>query len=201
MTAPTSAARHAWIEGGVVALRGLFAEKSYTVPAEVRVSIGWPKGSHGKGRAIGQCWSIEASSDKHAEIFVSPELRDSVRILGVLAHELAHATVGTAAGHKAPFKRCAEAVGLMGPMTATEESVAFIAWAQKHIATAGKYPAGSLSLNTRKKQSTRLLKCECEGCGYTVRITRKWLDTGGAPICPTDQEPMTCDAIDDGGDE
>jgi hypothetical protein len=196
MTA-TSAARHAWIESATAALRERFAEIGHAVPAKVRVSIGWPKGSHGKGRAIGQCWSSEASSDAHHEIFVSPELRDSVKIFGVLAHELAHAIVGTKAGHKAPFKRVAEAVGLVGRMTATEESVAFIAWSQGHIAKLGKYPAGALALNMRKKQSTRLLKCECEGCGYTVRITRKWLDAGGSPICPTDQEPMACDAIDD----
>lgn len=42
------------------------------------------------------------------------------------------------------------------------------------------------SSNAKKKQSTRLLKCSCqnEGCGYTVRITRKWLDELGAPHCP-----------------
>ena len=33
------------------------------------------------------------------------------------------------------------------------------------------------------KQTTRLLKCQCDICGYTVRVTRKWLDIG-APHCP-----------------
>jgi hypothetical protein len=32
-----------------------------------------------------------------------------------------------------------------------------------------------------------MLKCECSTCGYTVRITRKWLDAAGPPICPTDK--------------
>ena len=37
-----------------------------------------------------------------------------------------------------------------------------------------------------KKQQARLLKAECggEGCGYTVRITAKWVDDIGAPLCP-----------------
>jgi len=37
-----------------------------------------------------------------------------------------------------------------------------------------------------KKQRARLLKAECdgEGCGYTVRITAKWVDEIGAPHCP-----------------
>lgn len=37
-----------------------------------------------------------------------------------------------------------------------------------------------------EKQGTRLLKCQCATCGYTVRVTRKWLGLAGPPICPTD---------------
>jgi len=29
-----------------------------------------------------------------------------------------------------------------------------------------------------------MLKCECQTCGYTVRTTRKWLETVGASLCP-----------------
>ncbi len=35
-----------------------------------------------------------------------------------------------------------------------------------------------------RKQAARMLKCECQTCGYTVRTTRKWLETAGAPLCP-----------------
>lgn len=38
-------------------------------------------------------------------------------------------------------------------------------------------------ITTTFKQTTRLLKCQCDICGYTVRVTRKWLDIG-APHCP-----------------
>jgi hypothetical protein len=34
------------------------------------------------------------------------------------------------------------------------------------------------------KQKARLLKAECGDCGYTVRVTRKWVDEAGAPHCP-----------------
>lgn len=33
------------------------------------------------------------------------------------------------------------------------------------------------------KQTTRLLKAACEECGYTVRVTQKWLEVG-PPHCP-----------------
>ena len=50
----------------------------------------------------------------------------------------------------------------------------------------GEYPHAILGGENSggKKQSTRLIKCECE-CGYNVRITRKWLNDLGAPICPS----------------
>jgi hypothetical protein len=48
-----------------------------------------------------------------------------------------------------------------------------------------------LSLTTRKKQSTRMLKAVCSRCGYTVRLTSKWAymadgKTPNLPQCPTD---------------
>ncbi len=35
-----------------------------------------------------------------------------------------------------------------------------------------------------EKQSTRLKKVYCRHCGYTARVTQKWLDLG-VPACPT----------------
>jgi hypothetical protein len=202
MNTSPSAARQDWLEEATVLLRGLFKEHGYEVPANVRVSFGWPRGSHGKGRAIGQCWGSIASTDAHNEIFISPELgisakagpdqRDagSRRILDVLAHELVHATVGVEAGHKGPFKQCAETIGLTGKMTATVAGPEFDDWAGKAVRQIGTFPGGGLVDGWRKKQSTRLLKCECPDCGYTARITRKWIAEAGAPLCPTDGDEL-----------
>lgn len=196
--------RQKWLEDATAALRQHFRTKGYTVPATVRVSVGWPKGSHGSQHTIGQCWPMAASSDKHSEIFVSPEITapgNSIKVLGVLAHELVHATVGNEHGHKKPFKQCAIAIGLTGKMTATSESAEFVAWAKALIDKIGKMPAGALAQGLRKKQTTRLLKCECETCGYMARVTRKWVEDAGAPICPTDQEPLRCDSVDEDEDD
>lgn len=45
-------------------------------------------------------------------------------------------------------------------------------------------PVGGAS-TAKPKQTTRLKKCECkaEDCGYTVRVTQKWLEVG-PPHCP-----------------
>lgn len=192
----SSIARQQWLESAMDACGGLIEAQGRTVPEAVRISCGFPKGSHGAGKAIGQCWAIEASADKHNEIFISPELGNSVQIFGVIAHELVHATVGVKAGHKRPFRDLALAIGLEGKMTATTESAEFKSWASDIIQRIGKYPAGPMSSMMRKKQTTRLLKCSCEDCGYTVRVTRKWVEDKGTPLCPDNMESMKCEEIE-----
>jgi SprT-like family len=107
MTLVTSSLqRQQWLEAAVEALRLRFADGGYVIPQKVRVAIGWPKRAASCG-AIGECWAVEASSDHHAECFISPQLTEGTRILDVLAHELVHATMGSGVGHGPPFKRCA----------------------------------------------------------------------------------------------
>lgn len=59
-------------------------------------------------------------------------------------------------------------------------------------------PVGGAS-TAKPKQSTRLKKCECEECGYTVRVTQKWLDVG-APHCP-EHGPMKAQGDDESQEE
>jgi hypothetical protein len=54
----------------------------------------------------------------------------------------------------------------------------------------GPYPHAELSKTATKKQGTRLLKLQCPICPYTVRITRKWLDSVGPPACPEHGDDM-----------
>jgi hypothetical protein len=186
--ATSSLERQRWLELAVEALRARFAGAGYLVPERIRVSIGWPKRAASCG-AIGECWATGASSDHHNELFVSPQLTEGARILDVLAHELVHATVGTEAGHRKLFRDCALRIGLQGPMRATTAGPEFTTWTQTLFKRIGPYPAGFL-IDT-PKQKARMLKCECLTCGYTVRITRKWLTLAGPPICPTDKVQMT----------
>jgi hypothetical protein len=145
-----------------------------------------------------------ASTDGHFEVFISPRLTDSVTILGVLIHELIHAAVGTKAKHGKLFKQPAVAVGLEGKMTATTVGEALRETFKQWIAEHGDYPAGGLNLNERKKQTTRMLKCDCELCGYTVRTAAKWLAEYGPPLCPNPEhsgEIMRAEMPEDDDDE
>jgi len=181
--------REAFLLAAVEAFKPLFEKKEYKVPP-VRVSTGWPhtKAVSAKSRRLAECWDNAASEDGVNQIFISPCLNDVTGpqgVLSILIHEVVHAVVGSKAAHGPVFKRCAQAVGLTGPMTSTvagPELLEIIASVSEEL---GEYPHSKLDLlkSGRKKQGTRMVKCECPSCGYTVRTTKKWLDVA-APRCP-----------------
>jgi hypothetical protein len=152
-------------------------------PPKVRISVGFPRGSRGGNRTIGQCWSTENSTDKTFEIFISPT-QDAYSAVEILIHELIHASVGLKVGHKGPFKRLALAVGLIGKMTATVAGPGLKMAIQQWMTKLPAYPHAPMKVGKNpSKQTTRLIKCTCDTCGYTVRTTQKWIQVG-EPHCP-----------------
>lgn len=182
--------REGWLKEATDLLRPHFQTAGHPLPEAVRFSIGFPSTGR-KGKAIGEHWHSVASADEHHEIFIRADQSDPVRVLGILAHELTHAAVPLGSGHGPVFKKAALAVGLEGKMREALPGAVFNARLGEIAAELGPLPHGTLRLDQQgddspKKQGTRLLKAECEaaGCGYTVRITRKWLEAVGAPCCP-----------------
>jgi hypothetical protein len=192
MTANLFKHREAWLHAIADELRPIFASQGSTIPEKIRVTCGFPSvgAFAAKQQRVGECWSDTTSKDGHFEIMISPILDDPMRVAGVLAHELVHATVGTRFGHKGPFTKLARAIGLEGKMTATTEGEAFKQAVASILEAVGPYPHAELCKTARQKQGTRLIKLQCPTCPYTVRITRKWLDEVGAPDCPTHGDSM-----------
>jgi hypothetical protein len=156
-----------------------FAKAGYTIPDNVRMSCSLTSTK----KAIGECWSNLASGDNHYEIFIAPKIADSVMAIDILIHELVHATVGIKAGHKAPFKKCANAVGLIGQMRSAGASPELKTIIQSWVDEAGQYPHAPLTQSGIKKQSTRMIKCICTHCEYQVYTSKKWIELA-RPICP-----------------
>jgi hypothetical protein len=178
--------REDWLGRLVDALRPTFAELGYPLPDRIRVACGWPSKSalSRKSQRIGEAWSAKCSADGTHETFLSPVLADPVDVGAVLVHELVHHAVGVEHGHKGPFKRCATAIGLVGPMRSTTAGEALRGRLHALAQELGPYPHAALTGgNGRKKQTTRMLKVTCADCGCTIRMTRKWLDDAGAPTC------------------
>lgn len=174
--------REEWLNEAVHALRPLFDEIGAAPYPKLRVSVGFPKGGR---KAIGQAWPAHASSDETGEIFISPEL-DHLTNFGVvdtLLHELVHIIDGNENGHRGPFKTMIKALGLSGKMTATYAYGALENRLLELVAPLGTYPHAKLSNRKVVKQTTRMLKLTCSGCGFIARTTQKWLDEVGPPTC------------------
>src|ERR1700736_4641054 len=119
--------REDWLHDVSASLAEAFKRLGHPIPDKVRLTCGFPsvRGIAAKSQRIGECWSNTRSGDDHFEILVSPVIADSMRVAGILAHELIHASVGVQHGHKGPFRQMAKALGLEGKMTATTEGDAF----------------------------------------------------------------------------
>jgi hypothetical protein len=184
--------REAWLHLMVEQLAPLFGDAGFILPAHIAVSVGFP--SRGalstKRQRIGECWYPNSSADgKTSTIFISPVLTEGVRVADVLVHELCHAVLPVDTKHKAPFAKLALQMGLVGKPTATTAGAELVERLNTLIISVGPYPHAPLTPSlVTKPQTTRLVKVACQ-CGYTVRVTRKWLDCG-APICPVDNTEM-----------
>ena len=196
--------REAWLEAAVEVFRGWFVKAGAPMPATIKVTCGWPArgGTAAKGRVLAECWHPKVSADGATQIFVSPYIGDAARALDVLLHECVHAALGVGTGHGPAFAKLAFGLGLAGKPTATIAGEAL----QKRLVEAvipalGKYPHGKMEVTEweisdrpKKQVGSRMVKCSCESCGYTVRTTRKWLEVA-TPTCPFDacpnyQDPM-----------
>jgi hypothetical protein len=116
-------ARESWLTAGIERLGIDFDRVGKPLPRGVRVSVGFPRG---RRSAIGQCFSSAASTDGTNHVFISPVLEEPVETLAVLCHELVHVVDDCRSGHRGNFARIAGALGLQGPMRATQPSARLV---------------------------------------------------------------------------
>lgn len=185
--------REAWLRNAVDLIRPWFVELGATMP-EYYVTVSYPA-TGAKGKAIGVC-SFHGADGK-PQLLIHPKLDDEVLILATLVHEMVHAVLGWEAQHGPIFKKLAMALGLAGKMTATVPSDELETTLRTMLRRLGPYPHSKLDGSLgggQKKQTTRMIKVSCSHDpleGYTVRTTRKWLDSLGTPMCPCHHEEMT----------
>jgi hypothetical protein len=207
----TTKNRETWLNEFATKAAPFYAELGKPLPP-FRVAVGFVStGKDGSG--IGECWSNKCSADNHFEIFIRPDAENTRRVVFVLVHELVHAAVGLNEGHKGEFARVALALGLPRPLTNVGDwTPRMHEWLDPIIEEMGEIPHAPLSWRNEaggktagrgkggmereddsedgerkssrpKKQGTRLHKVACADCGYTVRVTQKWLEKG-LPHCP-----------------
>lgn len=190
--------REAWLTALVGFLRAHFEMHGYPLPPTIHVSVGWPasRALRRTNRRVGECWGGVQSQDGGIHIFISPIHDNAYDVAATLIHELLHAAVGLQEGHGKKFREAARAIGVrsrrptetaIGPEL-TEMVVGLL----KGLPPWPHEPIMLLEGGPRKKKaSSRLHTLKCPECGYTVYITKKWLDHGllhaNGLQCPIDQ--------------
>ncbi len=178
--------REEWLMRFIEASRPHFKAAGTKLPKKVRCSVGFPsKGA--RSTTIGECWYASACGDGVSEIYIRPSLQDDgSRIADVVTHELCHAALPEGVGHGKPFKLLATSLGLTGKMTATTAGPGWHAWADPIVKELGKFPGAKLGGTLeggKKKQTTRMLKLTCDGCGWACRTTASHIhDEMGCPL-------------------
>jgi hypothetical protein len=123
MEAPPHQAREASLNYLAYRVAPMFERLGAPLPEQMRIAIGFTSSGR-RSRHIGECWDNQCSEDRHFEIFIRPDLGESkelmpMQVAAILGHELVHAAVGAAAGHRKEFRRVARGIGLVGQMAAT----------------------------------------------------------------------------------
>jgi hypothetical protein len=175
--------REAWLEAAIDQFRPLFDAVGAPLPQRVKVTCGWAT----KTKAIGQAFPRALSAAGLNEVFVSPKLDDAARVLDVLCHELVHVSDDCRSGHKGHFARVARALDMVGALTATTAGPVLKATCEEIVRRIGAYPHAKLDFSQVKKQSTRMIKHECEECGAVWRMAAKWVVVG-CPCCDAGRE-------------
>jgi hypothetical protein len=183
--------REAWLMTAIQHMRPMFEEMSQPLPETIRVSTGWTKRSR-KG-SIGWTWITGVAEDKVNNVFISPEIDDSVTVLAVLLHELIHVTDDCEHGHTGLFKTLWAQLGFVGKPTTSVPGDELKDTLEALVCIMGDYPHAKMTVGSGGKgtmpkvQGTRMIKVTCECCGYSVRTTQKWIDKG-LPACPNGTE-------------
>jgi hypothetical protein len=187
--------RETWLREATKMIRPHFESCGFSIPENIRFAIAFPSTGR-KGNRVGELWHATTSEDGNYELIIRADISDPIQVMGVLTHELVHAVLPIDAGHGKLYKAAAIKLGLQGKMTHAMPSPLLIPRLAEIVEALSPLPHARLDIgrgatdrgpaDRPKKQGTRMLKATCEdsSCGYTVRLTAKWVLEVGAPLCP-----------------
>lgn len=141
----------------------------------LKLSVGYPPNRRTNSKVIGVCFPAAASTGGFNEIFINPEINDSLQVLETLVHEIIHAVDDCRSGHRGEFKRIARAVGLEGKLTATFAGEELRAHLSQYVDLLGHIPHAAIKSGKLKRQVNRNLKVWCL-CGFKFNTSRSQIE-------------------------
>lgn len=182
--------REAWLAAAAVELSAIIRDRSGLECPAVRIGVGWPAAGR-RSNVLGECWVSKAAGDGINEIVIRITATSPTEVLAILTHELIHAALDCQGKHSGAFKRAHGALGFVGSAKGSEPGGELDATLVRVAEELGAYP-GAQGLNVPgkgassagDKQTTRMIKVECDTCGFTFRASRQWLDRAAGLRCP-----------------
>ncbi len=167
--------REMWLTEAMNMMKPLLNSVGLQIPECTKVSCGFPGNGSRKIRT-GECWVDDC------QIFISPIKSDADGpngVLSILLHELLHVCLPAEYKHNKEFQKFMTSVGLEGKPNQTFAGENLINGLFKQIINKlGPYPHIALEFKeVHKKSNTRLLKMQCPNCEFSIRITKKWIDS------------------------
>ena len=147
-----------------------------------RVSTGSPAR---QGKSLGHCYASAAVSDGANEVWVNASIVDPLQILGVLLHELLHATDDCASGHSGAFQRQALRAGFLPPLKTYAPSAELTARLQGLLDCLPACPIVRVAPSPPKKGRMIKLLCDNPVCGWLCYTAQARIDAlPNDPLCP-----------------
>jgi len=170
-----------WYRGVVDEFRPMFKHTGYTVP-DFDISSGFTNAGTRDTQVLGQCWSPGLSDKGRPHIFLNPRNTEPVLLTLTVLHEVIHATVGNEHHHRGEFARVALEMGFLHPLTHLKVDERLNEAAKGVAGRLGEFPRSAWG-GRFKRQSTRLIKCECNKCKSIFRASKSVIRAAGRLHC------------------
>ena len=133
---------------------------------------------------------IPAGRELPSNIMIACSFALSGNRLG--AKKITEAQAGVACGHKGDFVTGMKDIGLTGKPTVAHANPELLVKLEGISDQLGAYPHSRLDTTGRKKQSTRMIKCQCPDpdCGMVGRFSRGALKNGPPHCWNPEHGPM-----------
>ena len=192
----TFASGESWLRSATVELRPYFESCGFPVPGTYSLRDRLSPHGSGAARALANAGIVRRPKTATLKSSFARISQIRSRFSASSSSELVHVVLPVDAGHGKLYKEAAIKIGLEGKMRHALPNRLLRPRLVEVLAEGlGALPHARLNIergrdnrpaDQPKKQKARLLKAQCEGegCGYTLRITAKWVDDIGAPLCP-----------------
>lgn len=181
-------AREQWLYDAAELVKPILKKRTGLEVGAIRIGVGDLGKSH-QGVTFPRMYAPDGTVEITVSMREHVEQTPSKKILGILIHEMIHAA--GIMNHRRGFAKAGQQMELTGsrPTYYGLDAEHVPEYAKAILEKIGEYPAPLMRVPKRgqKKQTTRMLKFQCEKCGFLMRTTAKWKPF--ANMCPS----LECD--------